>query len=108
MTHKPLTTERLRLVGSIVSRLAAYEPLRVILFGSFARNESDDLSDIDLVIIKETEEDFFSRIRKVLQILDLMTGIDVLVYTPGEFQAMKDRGNALIETVLEEGIVVYG
>jgi predicted nucleotidyltransferase len=82
--------------------------LHVILFGSVARNESDELSDVDLVIVKETEEDFFSRIRRVLQILNLKTGIDVLVYTPDELQRMKEQGNALIETVLEEGIVVHG
>ena len=103
-----LTAERRRLVEDIVSRLSAYEPLHVILFGSVARNESDELSDVDLVIVKETEEDFFSRIRRVLQILNLKTGIDVLVYTPDELQRMKEQGNALIETVLEEGIVVHG
>ncbi len=113
MTQRPndsrtLTPERRRLAEGIVSRLSAYEPLRVIMFGSFARNESDDFSDIDLVIIKETEEEFFSRIRKVLQILNLKVAVDVLVYTPAEIQTMKEQGNALIETVLEEGIVVYG
>jgi uncharacterized protein len=106
--HKTLTPERRRLAEDILSRLAAYEPDRVILFGSYARNESDEVSDIDLVIIKETEEDFFSRIRKVLQILDLKTAIDVLVYTPGELRTMTEQGNVLIETVLEEGILLYG
>ena len=60
------------------------------------------------MIIKETDEDFFSRLRSVLRLLDLPTALDVLVYTPAEFEVMKERGNALIETVLEEGIVLYG
>jgi predicted nucleotidyltransferase len=104
MSH--LTPERQHKVARIFARLSAYEPEQVILFGSYARNESDDISDIDLVIIKETDEDFFSRIRSVLRILDMKTSVDVLVYTPDEFQAMKERGNALIETVLEEGIIL--
>jgi uncharacterized protein len=103
-----LSPKRRRLVEDILVRVAPYEPMQVILFGSVARDESDEVSDIDLVIIKETAEDFFSRIRKVLQILNLKTGIDVLVYTPGEFRAMQEQGNVLIETVLEEGIVLYG
>jgi predicted nucleotidyltransferase len=103
-----LTPERRRLAEDILVRLSAYQPEQVIFFGSFARNESDDLSDIDLVIVKETEDDFFSRIRKVLHVLDLRTAIDVLVYTPGEFRTMKEQGNALIETVLEEGVVLNG
>jgi hypothetical protein len=63
---------------------------------------------MDLVLIKDTDEDFFSRIRQVLRILDLRTAIDILVYTPAEFRAMQEQGNALIETVLSEGVVLHG
>ena len=101
-----LSPERQQQINEIFARLSAYEPEQVILFGSFARNESDEISDIDLLIIKETEEDFFSRIRRVMQILDLHTAVDILVYTPAEFQAMKQQGNVLIEAILEEGIVL--
>lgn len=79
MPHRPLTPERRRVADDILSRLSPYEPDQVILFGSYARNESDELSDIDLVIIKETPDDFFTRIRKVMQILDFRTALDVLV-----------------------------
>jgi predicted nucleotidyltransferase len=99
-----LSPDRRRKLLGIVSRLSSYEPQEIIVFGSFARNESDDVSDVDLVIIKETEDDFFSRIRRVMQLLDPATGIDVLVYTPAEFEEMKERGSAFIETVLEEGL----
>lgn len=92
----------------IMRKLRAYDPQRVILFGSYVRNESDDLSDIDLVIVKETEEDFFARIRTVLDLLDMKSQIDVLVYTPAEFETMRRQGNPFIETVIEEGIVLHG
>jgi len=103
-----LTLERRRRLRKILKSLEAYKPEKVILLGSFARNESDDLSDIDLVVIKDTREDFFARIRRVLNLLDLKKHIDVLVYTPTEFQTMREQGNALIETIQEEGIVLYG
>lgn len=102
-----LSTGRARKVREILRRLAPYEPEKVILFGSFARNESDDVSDMDLLVVKETEEDFFSRIRHVYHLLHSKRPVDVLVYTPAELQAMRERGNALIETVLEEGLVLY-
>jgi predicted nucleotidyltransferase len=108
MRLESLTPERRRRAEDILSRLSPYQPDRVILFGSFARNESDELSDMDLVLIKDTDEDFFSRIRQVLRILDLRTAIDILVYTPAEFRAMQEQGNALIETVLSEGVVLHG
>ena len=103
-----LTPDRRRRLRGILRKLEAYQPEKVILLGSFARNESDDLSDIDLVIIKDTKEDFFARIRRVLNLLDLTRHIDVLVYTPTEFRTMGEQGNSLIETVQEEGIVLYG
>ncbi len=104
MHQRSLTPERERLARDLLARLSPYQPDRVIFFGSFARNESDELSDIDLVVIKETEEDFFSRMRRVLKLLNLKTAIDILVYTPTEFQAMMEQGNALVESILEEGI----
>jgi predicted nucleotidyltransferase len=103
-----LTPDRRRRLREILRKLEAYRPEKVILLGSFARNESDDLSDIDLVVIKDTTEDFFARIRSVLNLLNLTKHIDVLVYTPAEFESMREQGNALIETVQEEGIVLYG
>jgi predicted nucleotidyltransferase len=42
----------------IVQALRSYQPERIYLFGSAARGESDELSDVDLVIIKETEDPF--------------------------------------------------
>jgi len=102
-----LSSGRAKKVKDVLRRLAPYKPAKVILFGSFSRNESDDVSDMDLLIIKETEEDFFSRIRRVWDLLGLKPMVDVLVYTPAEFKAMKERGNALIETVVEEGLVLY-
>jgi uncharacterized protein len=103
-----LSPERQLLLDAVIARLSVYNPERVILFGSFARNESDEASDIDLVIIKSTEDDFFTRIRKVMRLLDLRTSMDILVYTPDEFEKMKSNGNAFIETIVEEGIVLHG
>ena len=103
-----LTPGRRRRLRQILKKLEGYEPSKVILFGSFARNESDELSDIDLVIIKDTEEDFLERIRRVLDELDLSKAIDILVYNPAEFLNMRERGNAFIEKIEREGIVLYG
>ena len=51
-------------IASLVKALLNYQPERIYLFGSWARGEQDDLSDIDLVIIKETSAPFFKRLRE--------------------------------------------
>jgi hypothetical protein len=35
-------------------------------------------------------------------------GIDILVYTPQEFERMIKEGNAFAEMILEEGKPIYG
>ena len=95
-------------INELVKKLEAYEPEQVFLFGSWARGEADEVSDIDLIIIKPTDEDFFDRIRTVMRLLNHPGAVDVLVYTPEEFKRMRKAGNAFIEMILEEGVLLYG
>lgn len=89
--------------------LRSYEPERIYLFGSWARGEQDDLSDLDIVVIKRTSLPFLERLREVAKYFPPKSGgVDVLVYTPEEFEAMRRDGNAFAEMIVEEGLLVYG
>lgn len=94
-------------IEEIVSSLREYDPERIILFGSRARRDADEYSDLDLVVIKETEERFLDRLKRVYALVRPTFAMDLLVYTPEEFARMKEEGNPLIERVCEEGVVVY-
>ncbi len=94
-------------IEEIIASLRRYDPEKVIPFGSRARGEDDPCSDIDLVIIKETEQRFLDRIASVYEVLQPARAIDVLVYTPDELERMRQEGNPFIEKVLQEGMVVY-
>lgn len=95
-------------IQRLVDALRAYQPERVYLFGSWARGEEDDLSDLDVVVIKRTTVPFFERLREVAKALPLAEGaVDVLVYTPDEFEAMQREGNAFAEMIAEEGRLIY-
>jgi uncharacterized protein len=88
--------------------LMKYKPERIIIFGSCARDDSDEYSDIDVVIIKQTDKRFIERLIEASKFLDNDLGkVDVFVYTQEEFEGMKKRRNPFIETVLEEGRVIY-
>lgn len=87
--------------------IAGYSPRRVILFGSFARGDAHEGSDLDLIIIKDTEERFADRIEHVLEFSDGEMAIQPLVYTPEEVERMLQQGNSFVEKALQEGIVVY-
>jgi len=99
---------RKRMIEGIVSALKAYDPERVYLFGSWARGEADRLSDIDLVIVKDTQAGFFHRLQEAAACLPEDWGpVDVLVYTPDELRRMEEEGNAFVEMLLEEGVLIY-
>jgi predicted nucleotidyltransferase len=80
---------------------------RAVLFGSFARGDADALSDIDLVLVEATSLPFLERGRQHLPLFRLGLGVDLLVYTPEEYERLRQKANALIERVEREGITIY-
>jgi predicted nucleotidyltransferase len=94
-------------IERIVSSLTLYQPERIILFGSAARGNTDEYSDIDLIVIKDTDQRFVQRLIDVTRYLPKDTTVDVLVYTPDEIKAMVEEGNPFILKALEEGKVLY-
>jgi len=70
----------------------------IYLFGSFAKGEVHEGSDIDLIIVGDFKERFFERIGIILDMTDLLTE---LVYTREEFEAMK-KENPFIRDVLKD------
>ncbi len=73
----------------------------IYLYGSFAKEEIHEGSDIDLVIVGEFKERFPYRIGKILELTNLP--IEPLVYTEEEFQEMVDDENPFIKEVMKTG-----
>jgi len=102
---KPGTEAR---IEALVKALELYHPERVYLFGSAARGEADELSDLDVVVVKRTATPFLERLREIARLLPVELGaVDVLVYTPEEFASMQQEGNAFAELIIEEGRLIY-
>jgi predicted nucleotidyltransferase len=84
-----------------------YDPPQVILFGSMARGRVEEWSDLDLLIVKETDEPFLERSVRVALLCRAPVGVDYLVYTPAELAQMIMRGNPFILDALQESHVLY-
>ena len=90
-------------IKSFAQQLKSTLPVhKVYLFGSFARAEIHEGSDIDLLIIGNFDERIFERIGKVLDLTDLP--IQPLVYTEEEFDMLQESGSPLVEEILKSGI----
>jgi len=78
-----------------------------IVFGSVARGEADEWSDLDLVIVADIRRPFLERYRDFEGIYEVWPRLDLLIYTPEEWSRMRAEGRAFIQHVLDEGTVVY-
>ena len=97
------------LLQTITTRIAdAIQPQKIILFGSWARGERGPHSDIDLLIIQESD---LPRTQRYAQVRRLFWGMgipmDILVYTPQEFARYQSLPGSFTHTVAHEGRVLY-
>ncbi|AEH51671.1 nucleotidyltransferase domain-containing protein [Pseudothermotoga thermarum] len=85
------------------------KPRCVILFGSFARGDVNEGSDVDIIVIADFKENFLDRVKLLLDLNDgIGIPVEPLGYTPEEFQEMRDRQNPFILEVIETGKILYG
>lgn len=94
-------------VQNIIDQLKLYNPEKIILFGSYAYGQPNKNSDVDLIIIKKTNDPFLERQKNARLLLKTTTPVDVLVFTPEEFEKAKYT-NLFIKEASEQGKVVYG
>lgn len=88
----------------IIDALVGKNLQRVIVFGSYARGDCDQYSGLDIIIVCDTQLPFVERFREFHQLFELPMAIELLVYTPQEFEKMVKRENPFITPVLEYGI----
>jgi len=82
-------------------------PLRAIAFGSRARGDALSTSDLDLILVSPrfAAVPFLKRPVEVLEALAYPGGLELLCYTPEEFE--EKRGEfGIVRVALEEGIAL--
>lgn len=98
-------------INFVLNKLISfYDPEKIYLFGSQARNDADENSDIDFLVIKESTKP--KRLR-VLEFRKELRGynyypVDILVYTPQEFKNESNIKGTIAYHVKEEGKLLYG
>lgn len=88
------------------------DPQRILLFGSWARGEANEHSDVDLLVVERepfgaqrSRRQEAARIWRCLSEFRIPT--DILVYSASEVTQWKDSSYHVIAKALREGRVLY-
>jgi predicted nucleotidyltransferase len=85
-----------------------FNPRRVVLFGSRARGEAQQDSDLDLFVEMETSEKPPERVASITALFGLRPwSMDVVVYTPEEVKRLREVNGTLLSVIESEGKVLY-
>jgi predicted nucleotidyltransferase len=93
----------------VVKRIvAASKPSRVIVFGSYGRDNADENSDLDIMVIKPEVRDKGTEMARLHEVVgDVGTGVDVLVYSDEEFERRSRVPGTVLYWARKEGRPVY-
>lgn len=84
-----------------------YKPDKVMLFGSLVEQQIHEWSDIDLLIIKETDKRPIDRYLELSRLIKPKVGIDLFIYTPEEYNLLLKERFSFLLSILRTGKIVY-
>ncbi len=112
--HQYLTEREDRMLCTVIDKLVgdivkSVNPLQIILFGSAARGDAGEHSDIDLLVVMP---EGVHRRRTAQKLYREITGLgvpfDIVVATPQDLEKHKDNRGLIYKSALKEGIEIYG
>ena len=100
-----------KIISAIIEKLKnEYEPLKIILFGSYVYGNPTEDSDIDLLIIKDTNKrrvDRFVEVKRMIYDPNFKIPVSPLIYTPDELEERLKIGDDFVKEIIQKGVVFY-
>ncbi len=98
----------------VQSLLSVADPAAIILFGSYARGDVHQYSDVDLLVLRRRGYSAGESRRKELgQLYRSVTDVceapkDIILFTLDEFHSWRETTNHMVAVAWREGRILYG
>jgi predicted nucleotidyltransferase len=104
-----MNTVRDEILHVIINRIVEVaHPERIIMFGSSARGEMGPNSDVDLLVIKDGNFDYYHLLGDIyMNLFGVGIGVDVILATPKQVEKYKNINYLIIAPAIREGKEVY-
>ena len=108
----PTVDTRVRIPDEIIQELitrivSKFQPKRIILFGSYAFGKPRPESDVDLLVIMDTQLRETQQALEIRQHINPMFGVDILVYTPSRLEQRLKLGDSFLQEITKKRLVVH-
>ncbi|HEV8310447.1 MAG TPA: nucleotidyltransferase domain-containing protein [Methylomirabilota bacterium] len=78
---------------------------RISIFGSYARGRRDLATDLDVLVVWQTDKPFVDRLRFLYGLVQVPVDLDMLCYTPAEFDDLRDA--PFLRHIAGEEVVIF-
>ena len=95
----------MELEREIARMFAPIGPERIVLFGSRAEGRADEASDVDLIVVYRTDKRFLDRLGELYALWDIPIAVDILAYTPEEFERMAVESDFVMDAVARGRVI---
>lgn len=94
-------------IENVIDQIAnRYSPEKIILFGSYAKNNPRPESDVDLLVVMKTNSPIEHAI-DILQNVEHHFRMDIIVKSGEEIERRISLGDFFLRDIIESGRVVY-
>jgi predicted nucleotidyltransferase len=95
-------------IRELISQIALqFQPRRIIFFGSYAYGKPQPESDVDILVIMETDLRESEQALRIRQQINPQFGVDILVYTPSRLEQRLKLGDSFLQEIIAKGSVMY-
>lgn len=96
-------------IDEVATRIASrFNPYKIILFGSYANGTPNDDSDLDLLIIQDSDLPMQKRGLDIrMSLIGTKIPLDILIYTKLEFEQEKSKNSSFLNSAIKNSKILY-